>query len=313
MSYKQFGIPSQRNNGPEGIAGEYNFNSSTFQPRFNDCYIHCPEFGTDPENKIIWTPGANRINTSNPSKDANIVFSFEESALNPKSYSELMSAGLTMYYKTGGSGFYPRIRDIAIPFLDMASGITYGGFLTAGSTGDPTGGSTFSWSRSKDEGEFCMGFPMGVTLASPEDFKGIYTYYIVNRNESNDGEIAWRVQYIFGLEYNDESECPLGLCPENLLPPGSGGITLPPETYILSNPAVDVDESNSIPISVDGEEKTIIVIGNTADNYAIDYSLCLNNPNIDVYGTDSPSELGRDPRPYTIEAVPRLGDGTVYP
>lgn len=310
MSYKQFGIPSQRNDGPEGIAGEYNFNSSTFQPRFNDCYIHCPEFGTDPENKIIWTPGANRVNTSNPSKDENIVFSFEESALNPKSYSELMSAGLTMYYKTGGSGFYSRIRDIGIP-LNPFSGITYGPFLTAGSTGDPTGGSTFSWSRLVREGEFCMGFPMGVTVASPDDFKGIYTYYIVNRNESNDGEIAWRVQYIFGLEYNDESECPLGLCPENLLLPGSGGITLPPETYILSNPAVDVDVSRSITISVNGEEKTIIVVGNTADNYAIDYSLCSNDPSNDVYGTDSPSEVGRDPRPYTIEAVELIGDNTV--
>ena len=279
MAYKQFGIPSQRSLAEIGTAGEYNFNSSTFQPRFNDCYIHCPEFGTDPENKIIWTPGAYRVNTANPSKITNLTLSFEESALNPQPYSALRAAGLTMYYKVGGDASNNfRIRDIPVPIFNPLSGTTLDSFLAAGSTGDPNAGSTFSWSLKR---ELCIGFPMGVTLASPNDYKGIYTFYIVNRNASNDSEIAWRVQYLIGMEYQDSTGCPLGICPENL-PPGSGGITLPANVYVISNPATDVDPTDTIAITIGAEEKTIAIGGNTADNYAIYYSLSLNEPTRDV-------------------------------
>ena len=233
----QYGTPSSvdySTNGYVGTPTTY-LNDSGMQPRFNDVYIHTPPFGTDDSNKIIWTPGALRRQTSGSgavTKLSYMEFSFQESSLNPKTYAQLQSAGITMYYKVNGEGV--GLNSVNSEFTQVRE-------LQTSKTGWTGAGETHYFGLTIGQ-EFCVGLNMDKPLAGST---GVYNFYLVNRTSGHTGEIMWRIQYIVGVTYSQADSLAV-------FPPASiFGVTLPTKTYIHAGSVADADASPLENISID--------------------------------------------------------------
>jgi hypothetical protein len=273
------------------------------QPRFNDVYIHTPPFGTDDSNKIIWTPGAIRRQTTGSgavSKISFMEFSFQESSLNPKTYAQLQSAGITMYYKVNGEGV--GLNSVNSEFTQVRE-------LQTSKTGWTGAGETHYFGLTLNQ-EFCVGLNMDKPLAGST---GVYNFYLVNRTSGHTGEIMWRIQYIVGVTYALAS---------NILDAGSFifGLTLPTKTYIHAGSVADADASplENVVIDYRTDENEPILLnfptigltpsrislqfidggniyygGSKRDNHFINYQYDLTDSNVPPLDT----------KPYQIESV----------
>jgi hypothetical protein len=189
---------------------------------------------------------------------------FEESASNPKPYSDLQKCGITMWYKIkkeDGSLPADTVREAKGP-----TGAFRGATASLGNTFGITSGCAF-----------CIGMNMdkGSTVFGDTGYNGRYNFYLVNRDPANLGrhsDIVWRIQYQIGLTY-----------PTSNLP-------LPNNTYIISNPVI-TDPVNTMTIN----SNVYTFRGSTADvdptrgfSLAIDYSMMTGPTGAD--NTDSTTD-----------------------
>lgn len=288
-SSKKFGTPTARDGSQQGTFSDYDSYSANFQPRFNDLYIHMPPFGSGTANHVIWSPSARRIQTTNPgypSKLDFIQFSFQESAANPKTYSQLHAAGITMYYRVGpADNTTPIIRELGV-----------------GGTGWTGAGSTHYFGLTLGQ-EFCVGLRVDKPLAGST---GIYNFYLVNNYSP--GEIMWRIQYLVGVTYvgafrmDGPSTDPIY------------GATLPVNTYYVTAggafedsqpPPVELDyTTDQNPALINGVSRFFTLSfsnggfvwygGITSDGHAINYQ----------YDVPDPQASPTDNRPYLIDSLP---------
>ena len=260
MTYRIYGRPSSPGQ-TGGAPGEYDTSNPFYQPRFHDCYLYGPTFGTGQLGNgigaVLWTPSAYISNPRNnysgyypTNYSSGITLAFEESASNPKPYSDLQKCGITMWYKikpeTSGSLAADTVREAKGP-----TGAFKGSTASLGNTFGLTAGCAF-----------CIGLNMdrGTTVFGDTGYNGRYNFYLVNRDPTNLGkfsDIVWRIQYQIGLTY-----------PTSNLP-------LPNNTYIISNPVV-TDPGNTMTIN----SNLYTFRGSTADidpsrgfSLAIDYSM----------------------------------------
>ena len=285
-SSKKFGIPSSRDQITQGTFSHYDSYSANFQPRFNDLYIHMPPFGSGTANHVIWSPSARRIQTTTPgypSKVDFLQFSFQESGSNPKTYSQLHAAGITMYYRVGpADNTTPIIRELGV-----------------GGTGWTGAGSTHYFGLTLGQ-EFCVGLRVDKPLAGS---RGIYNFYLVNNYSP--GEIMWRIQYLVGITYSQSFD----MNDANSV----SGATLPANAYYVTAggafedgnpPLTELDYiTNQDPVLVNGILRYFVLSfansgfnwygGITSDGHAINYQY-------DV--PDSPPPT--DNRPYLIDSLP---------
>jgi len=288
-SSKKFGTPTARNYSQDGTFSDYDSYSANFQPRFNDLYIHMPPFGSGTANHVIWSPSARRIQTTTPgypSKLDFIQFSFQESAANRKTYSQLHAAGITMYYRVGTANeTAPEIRELGI-----------------GGTGWTGAGSTHYFGLTLGQ-EFCVGLRVDKPLAGST---GIYNFYLVNNYSP--GEIMWRIQYIVGITYSAALKS--GAPTDDPI----YGATLPVNTYYVTSggafeeltpPATELDyQTHQSPVLINGVSRYFNIAfsngglfwygGITSDGHAINYQYDL---------PDSPA-IPTDNRPHLIDSLP---------
>lgn len=286
-SSKKFGIPTDRSLTEQGTFSDYDSYSANFQPRFNDLYIHMPPFGSGTANHVIWSPSARRIQSTvagSPTKLDFIQFSFQESAQNPKTYSQLHAAGITMYYRVGtADSVNPVIRELGV-----------------GGTGWTGAGSTHYFGLTLGQ-EFCVGLRVDKALAGST---GIYNFYLVNNYAPE--EIMWRIQYLVGITYIASYD--------SLTQIATNGATLPANAYYVTaggayedsnSPLAFIDyRADQDPVFVNGVS-TIFEFtfnnggflwygGITSDGHAINYQY--NVPDSPVNPTDN--------RPYLIDSLP---------
>jgi hypothetical protein len=287
-SSKKFGIPSSSTDpNTQGTFSDYNSYSADFQPRFNDLYIHMPPFGSGTANHVIWSPSARRIQSTaagSPTKLNFIQFSFQESAQNPKTYSQLHAAGITMYYRVGpADNTTPIIRELGV-----------------GGTGWTGAGSTHYFGLTLGQ-EFCVGLRVDKALAGST---GIYNFYLVNNYAPE--EIMWRIQYLVGITYSGSFEPGFA----NLVT----GATLPVNTYYVTAggafedgnpPLTELDyTTDQDPVLINGVSRFFSLSFNnggfvwyggiTSDGHAINYQY--NVPDSPVNPADN--------RPYLIDSLP---------
>ena len=286
-SSKKFGIPTDRNLTEQGTFSDYDSYSANFQPRFNDLYIHMPPFGSGTANHVIWSPSARRIQSTaagSPAKLDFIQFSFQESAQNPKTYSQLHAAGITMYYRVGAAdSVNPVIRELGV-----------------GGTGWTGAGSAHYFGLSLDQ-EFCVGLRVDKALAGST---GIYNFYLVNNYAPE--EIMWRIQYLVGITYLASYDY--------LTQIATNGATLPANAYYVTAGGA-YEDSNTPQVILDYRADQDLVFVNgvstvfefsftagglfwyggiTSDGHAINYQY--NLPDSPVTPTDN--------RPYLIDSLP---------
>jgi hypothetical protein len=253
MTYRIYGRPSSPGR-TGGAPGEYDTFNPFYQPRFHDCYLYGATFGTG--QGVLWTPSAYltgpRVVAGNypVTYSPGITLAFEESASNPKPYSDLQKCGITMWYKIKNEASGPldaqTVREAKGP-----TGAFKGSTASLGNTFGITSGCAF-----------CIGMNMdkGSTVFGDTGYNGRYNFYLVNRDPANLGrhsDIVWRIQYQIGLTY-----------PTSNLP-------LPNNTYIISNPVI-TDPVNTMTIN----SNVYTFRGSTADvdptrgfSLAIDYSM----------------------------------------
>jgi hypothetical protein len=327
-AYKYFGKPDSRDafdsSTDRGIPGEYNYRGFYSQARFNDVIIHCPPFGTDVANAVIWTPSVRRdeILTDDIPKTPYQEFAIEEflgfTASNWP-YTSLEAAGICLYIKLKNETGVDEglVREEKGPYQVVKR--TAGVCAADGAIKQIGIGNTFGWTLGW---AMCLGLRMdksNASLGGDNQSAGWYHYYVVNRNSGNEREIVWRILFTVGMRSTGNYStftAPLG------------GATLPPGTYYLSNPYPnDVGRfvpgivTKDYPLGtgftfinslVDEQLSRASNWGNSYGILAIDYSNfnLYPSPSGQTWGTDNPlvdiASVDPDYRPYQINSVPLI-------
>jgi hypothetical protein len=198
MPYSVSGLPTTFSN-------ELNYLGNTsWYPRHNDCYILGTTLSTRDHtsgsvyNKIF-TPeifinqGMCAAVPPTPSSADKLIFGIMQSPFNTLSLANQAIRGYTLFIKYGNEG---QAYEQEVPNDNIRERpAIYNSAAFTGYIGVTTNGWTFSINRWH---AFSMGIrDFGISPTLP-GLTGCYTYYVINGESKNYGELIWRIQFSFG-------------------------------------------------------------------------------------------------------------------